>query len=165
MWCATRPQAFSGNFTRSSGTEVGRRIVPPQREPPLGRHVPMLTIRPTWFRSIGWEVCLAIQQEGCSGSWNSLQTKPLGHPADHAFQPHPAGVVEHGLTSRFQMLVEPIGSQQSEQIDPSSPFKRAQGQADACHDGVPGALLLLRIHKVETVNRTAAPFRKVATAV
>ena len=98
MWCATRPQAFSGNFTRSSGTEVGRRIVPPQREPPLGRHVPMLTIRPTWFRSIGWEVCLAIQQEGCSGSWNSLQTKPLGHPADHAFQPHPAGVVEHGLT-------------------------------------------------------------------
>jgi len=56
-------------------------------------------------------------------------------------------------------------SQQSEQTNPYSSFKRAQGQADACHDGVPGALLLLGIHKVETVNRTAAPFRKVATAV
>ena len=56
-------------------------------------------------------------------------------------------------------------SQQSEQTNPYSSFKRAQGQADACHDGVPGALLLLGIHQVETVNGTAAPFRKVATAV
>ena len=46
-----------------------------------------------------------------------------------------------------------------------SPLNRAQGQADACHYGVPGSLLLLRIQKIETVNRTAAPFRKVATAV
>ena len=56
-------------------------------------------------------------------------------------------------------------SQQSDQTNPYSSFKRAQGQADACHDGVPGALLLLGIHQVETVNGTAAPFRKVATAV
>jgi hypothetical protein len=56
-------------------------------------------------------------------------------------------------------------SQQSEQINPYSSFKRAQGQADARHDGVPGALLLLGIHKVETVNGTSAAFRKVATAV
>jgi hypothetical protein len=48
---------------------------------------------------------------------------------------------------------------------PLSSFKRAQGQADARHDGIPGALLCLGIHKVETVNGTAAPFGKVATAV
>ena len=58
------------------------------------------------------------------------------------------------------------GALAAERADyPYSSFKRAQGQADACHDGIPGALLLLRIHKVETVNGTAAPFRKVATAV
>ena len=56
-------------------------------------------------------------------------------------------------------------SQQSERTNPYSSFKRTQGQADACHNGVPGALLLLGIYKVETVNGTAAPFRKVATAV
>ena len=45
-----------------------------------------------------------------------------------------------------------------------SPLNRAQGQADACHDCIPGALLLLRIHEVKTVYCPASP-RKVATAV
>ena len=50
-------------------------------------------------------------------------------------------------------------SQQSEQTNPH-PSSGRKDKLMRVTDGVPGALLLLGIHQVETVNGTAAPFRE-----
>ena len=63
------------------------------------------------------------------------------------------------IRRRAQLLDEPAPTNPG-----GSPLKRSQRQADAGHDRIPRALLLLRIHEVKTVNCPAGP-RKVATAV
>ncbi len=88
MWCATRPQALAGTSPDQAALRLDAASYPHKGASPRPSRPyvdnPTNTVS---FNRLG--SLFSNQQEGSSSSWNSLQTKPLGHPADHTFNDPP----------------------------------------------------------------------------
>src|SRR5919201_1787110 len=72
---------------------------------------------------------------------------------------------EDSTALSLRKLIEPGHRNGWDASSSASAFKRAEGQANASHDCVPGALFLSRIFQVEAMNYATCAAGKVASTV